>query len=153
MSGTDEQEIIQWQDALRWLARAADDVRAVRSLLRDDIDLQAAFHVQQAVEKCLKALLVVARKDVRKTHDLDSLAALVHPHWPTLIPTPFLLSYVSHWYIVSRYPGDDDIGPATDEIRMALAEVVELLSRILTLGPIALAEEIGKVSQQCLSAS
>lgn len=81
MNGPDEQDIIQWQDVLRWLDRAADDIRATRSLLRDGITLQAAFHVQQAVEKCLKALLVAARQDVRKTHDLNTLAELARQRW------------------------------------------------------------------------
>ena len=88
MSEPDEQDIIQWQDALRWLDRAMDDIRATRVLLRDGIAMQAAFHLQQAIEKTLKALLVAARQDVRKTHDLDTLAELAraqrnqtYPDW------------------------------------------------------------------------
>ena len=80
MNGPDDQDIIQWQDALRWLERAAEDIRVAKVLLREDIATQAAFHLQQSVEKVLKALLVAARQDVRKTHDLAALAALVHDH-------------------------------------------------------------------------
>jgi HEPN domain-containing protein len=149
MNGADEQDVIQWQDALRWLDRAADDIRATRSLLRDGIGLQAAFHVQQAVEKCLKALLVAARKDVRKTHDLDTLAELARQHWPTLVTAPFPLRYVSRWYIVSRYPGDDDTGPTSDEVRTALPEVAALLSAVLALAPAALAAEVEAIGRGC----
>lgn len=95
MNGPDEQDIIQWQDALRWLDRASGDIRAARVLLRDGIELQAAFHLQQAIEKTLKALLVAARRDVRKTHDIDTLAELARNHWPLLVAAPFTLSYVS----------------------------------------------------------
>ena len=38
----DDQDIIQWQDSLRWLDRAAADIRVVRLLLREDIVPQAA---------------------------------------------------------------------------------------------------------------
>ena len=139
MSEPDEQDIIQWQDALRWLDRAMDDIRATRVLLRDGIAMQAAFHLQQAIEKTLKALLVAARQDVRKTHDLDTLAELARRHWPTLVSAPFGLSYVSRWYIISRYPGDDDIGPTAAEVQAALPEVENLFSTVISQAPAALA--------------
>ncbi|EME68012.1 hypothetical protein H261_20567 [Paramagnetospirillum caucaseum] len=147
MSGPDEQDIIQWQDALRWLERAMDDLRAVRVLLRDGITMQAAFHLQQAIEKSLKALLVVARQDVRKTHDLNTLADLARRHWPALVASPFALSYVSRWYIISRYPGDDDIGPTAAEVQAALPEVEALFSTVIDQAPAAVAPEAESIRQ------
>lgn len=147
MSGPDEQDIIQWQDALRWLERAMDDLRAVRVLLRDGIAMQAAFHLQQAVEKSLKALLVAARQDVRKTHDLNTLAELARRHWPAQVASPFALSYVSRWYIISRYPGDDDIGPTAAEVQAALPEVEALFSAVIDQVPTALAPEAAAIRQ------
>ena len=138
MSGPDEQDIIQWREALRWLHRAAGDLHSVRVLLRDGIATQAAFHLQQAVEKTLKALLVAGRQDVRKTHDLDTLAELARRDWPALIPMPFALSYLSRWYIVSRYPGDDDSGPTAAEVAATLPEVDALFSAATAQAPAAL---------------
>jgi HEPN domain-containing protein len=69
MSGDEAQDLIQWREALRWLAKAAEDVAAVRILAREGVTALAALHVQQAVEKILRALLVAAREDVRRTHD------------------------------------------------------------------------------------
>ena len=77
---------------------------------------QAAFHLQQAVVKVLKALLVDARQEVRKTHDIDTLVAMARPHWPHLIPIQFPLSFVSYWYITSRYPSADLIAIEPAEI-------------------------------------
>jgi HEPN domain-containing protein len=147
MSGPDEQDIIQWQGALRWLDRAGDDLGAVRVLLRDGITMQAAFHLQQAIEKTLKALLLAARQDVRKTHDLDTLAELARRHWPTLVATPFALSYVSRWYVITRYPGDDDVGPIVEDVRGALPEVEALFSAVLAHVPTTLAAEAGAIRQ------
>jgi HEPN domain-containing protein len=147
MSEPDEQDIIQWQDALRWLDRASGDLRAVRVLLRDGIAMQGAFHLQQAVEKTLKALLVAARQDVRKTHDIDTLADLVRRHWPDLVAAPFTLSYLSRWYIVSRYPGDDDVGPTVLEVQEALPEVESLFSAATMSAPTALAAEVDTIRQ------
>ncbi len=147
MSGPDDQDIIQWQDALRWLERAMDDLRAVRALLRDGIAMQAAFHIQQAVEKSLKALLVAARQDVRKTHDLNTLAELARRHWPAVVASPFGLSYVSRWYIISRYPGDDDIGPTAAEVQAALPDVESLFSAVISQAPAAVAPEIENIQR------
>lgn len=41
MSAPDGQDIVQWQESLRWLDRAAEDIRAARTLLRGGIILQA----------------------------------------------------------------------------------------------------------------
>ena len=150
MNGPDDQDIIQWQDALRWLERGAEDIRVARVLLREDIATQAAFHLQQSVEKILKALLVAARQDVRKTHDLAALAALVHDHWPVLVPTPFALDHASRWYIASRYPGVEDMLPGTAEVRDALPEVEALFSSVIANAPSALAEEARAIMDRSL---
>jgi HEPN domain-containing protein len=58
--------LIQWEEALLWLDEAEQDILAAGILLDKVVD-QSAFHVQQAAEKILKALLVARRRDVRKT--------------------------------------------------------------------------------------
>ena len=57
----DAQDLIQWQEARRWLTKADEDLLAAQRLLPEIID-QAAFHVQQAMEKTLKALMVASDK-------------------------------------------------------------------------------------------
>ena len=85
MSGPEPQYLVQWEEALRWLAKAAEDLAAGRLLADEGMRDPAAFHVQQALEKVLKALLVAAAEDLRKTHDLESLAQIANQHWPALI--------------------------------------------------------------------
>jgi hypothetical protein len=76
MSGGDRQALIQWREALLWVAKAQADIAGARTLLSSDqIDL-AAFLVQQGLEKALKALLVAAAQDARRTHDIDALATV-----------------------------------------------------------------------------
>jgi HEPN domain-containing protein len=62
----------------RFLARAADDEEAARALL--DVprvsDAVVGFHAQQAVEKALKAVLVLNGIEYRFTHDLAYLLEL-----------------------------------------------------------------------------
>jgi hypothetical protein len=116
MSGGDRQALIQWREALLWLAKAEADIAGARTLLSGDQSELAAFLVQQAVEKTLKALLVAAAQDVRRTHDIDALATSARAHWPQLLASPFLLAVVSH-------PGLDGSPPTAAEVAEALAAV------------------------------
>jgi HEPN domain-containing protein len=63
-------------DFARQLLTAAErDLRVWRKLV-DDMDIHDAmlgFHAQQAVEKCLKAVLARARVAFRRTHDIAEL--------------------------------------------------------------------------------
>ncbi len=70
-------------EAERWLAYAESDLRAARALL-DDPDhfpRQVCFLSQQAAEKALKAVLVLANVDFPRSHDLDYLRDLVPGGW------------------------------------------------------------------------
>src|SRR5215472_10037398 len=91
MNAADPQVIVQWREALLWLAKADGDISGARTLLASGQPDLAAFHVQQALEKALKALLIAAAQDVRRTHDIDQLATLARSHWPELLPSPFTL--------------------------------------------------------------
>ena len=130
MSGLDSRSAIQWREALFWLAKAGEDLAAGRVLMDADMLAPAAFHIQQALEKGLKGLLVAAAEDIRKTHDIDTLATTAQRHWPALIPTPFPLAHLTSWYLVSRYPGLDESEPTLSSIRDALHAVEALLAEV-----------------------
>jgi HEPN domain-containing protein len=130
MSGPEPQYLVQWEEALRWLAKAAEDLAAGRLLADGGMRDPAAFHVQQALEKVLKALLMAAAEDLRKTHDLETLAVIANTHWPALIPAPFPLAYLTRWYLTSRYPGIDDVSPTLEEISDALRAIESLIAEV-----------------------
>jgi len=47
---------------------------------RNVADETIGFHAQQAVEKCLKAVLILHEIEFRKTHNLDELVDLLKEH-------------------------------------------------------------------------
>src|SRR6266481_4981854 len=102
----------------------ANDPQAVIAGGQPDL---GAFHVQQALEKALKALLVAAAQDVRRSHDIDMLATLARGHWPDLLPAPFALAAVSQWYVTTRYPDPDAVLPTAAEVGEALEAVASLI--------------------------
>ncbi|MDZ4854962.1 MAG: HEPN domain-containing protein [Nitrospirota bacterium] len=101
--------------ARRFLTLADRDLRAFRKL-SDDLEIDdevVGFHAQQAVEKCLKAVLAKHRVEVRKTHDLQVLIELLAQN---NLPSPPLRE------------GIDTLGPFAVELRYDLM-VTEPLDR------------------------
>ena len=135
MSGSEPSEPIQWREARRWLAKAEEDLAAARLLLAGQLSHPAAFHVQQALEKALKALVIAAGRDFRHTHDLETLTAEANKDWPSLISFPSPLADVSEWYLVSRYPDMDEAGPTSEEVTKALDEIGSLILAVKEQDP------------------
>jgi HEPN domain-containing protein len=79
--------------------------------LMDNPDLThiASFHVQQAIEKSMKAVLEKIGGPVQKTHNLEKLHSLTEDYIP--VENHKLLMMINELYIDSRYPGDFGILP------------------------------------------
>ena len=91
-----------------WFAVAERDLTAARVLLStvpSHIEV-ALFHVQQLVEKVMKAMLVLEGIDPPRTHDLEKLSELL-PLGRTLPSSLPPLRTVSNWQVLSRYPDAD----------------------------------------------
>ena len=69
----------QREEASSWLRLADNDIAAFRALLRhpEVHPATAYFHAQQAIEKCLKAVMFLRRIEFRRTHDLIELIDLL----------------------------------------------------------------------------
>jgi len=130
-----EDNRIQWGEAVLWIEKAITDVASARGLLDLGLSDPAAFHVQQAVEKVLKGMLVAAAQDIRRTHDIDTLATLARAHWPDLVSNPFPLTTASQWYVTTRYPGLDEISPDGLEIAQAVEAVEQLITAMRDRAP------------------
>ena len=61
-----------------WIAKAAGDLAAAKTLLQASVpQWTAAFHAQQCVEKCLKAVLVALDRPFPMSHDIRGLVLLL----------------------------------------------------------------------------
>lgn len=87
-----------------WLSRAQEDLKTVEKLL-DDAGLTniAAFHAQQCIEKCLKAMIETTGNPVPRIHDLVRLVALTTEIQQIPIDEITLIE-LSTIYLDSRYP-------------------------------------------------
>jgi HEPN domain-containing protein len=91
--------------ARRFLSLADRDIKVFRKLVNDpDIDDEAVgFHAQQAVEKCMKAVLALHQIEFRKTHDLRALIDLLEEHGLTRPPLLDAIKRLNPFAVVLRY--------------------------------------------------
>lgn len=132
MSATDRAVIVE--EARRWWAVATEDVRVARACLAMDPPSlgNAAYHCQQAAEKTMKGLLVAAGVSFRKIHDLDELANVAAPLYPTLAADLDQCRPFTSWATEYRYPPEDESPPPSGE---AISEAIEILRRLLAAVP------------------
>jgi HEPN domain-containing protein len=97
-------------EAQLWLVHAQADLRAVEVLLTSELYGLASFHAQQAVEKTLKAKILLKTGQLPRVHDLVVLAERCGETFdPDILITFEELSVL---YTGSRYPGGWGSGPA-----------------------------------------
>lgn len=77
------------------------------------------FHCQQSAEKYLKACLEEGGVKFPKTHDLESLLALLLPTQPLLVAISSAAKRLTPFGVMIRYPGNDAT-PA--QARQAMAD-------------------------------
>jgi HEPN domain-containing protein len=112
--------------ARRWLAKAADDLRAAAAIATlDDPPLDSVvFHCQQAAEKAIKAYLVHRDIHFTKTHDVARLLRLVRGEDAELADELRETPLLTKFGVEARYPGDLPApSPAEAAAAMALARL------------------------------
>lgn len=85
------------------LQKAREDLSAAQALIatEDQADHVIGFHLQQAVEKALKAVLADRAVEIPRTHDLAYLVELVGDQE---IPGPVASSdWLTPWGVLFRY--------------------------------------------------
>ena len=89
----------------QWLESAEMDLGSIDQIIqREDLTPIVAFHAQQCVEKCLKAVLEEHSKKVPREHSTLKLYGSVRD-LATLEVDVQVLTDLDALYIESRYPG------------------------------------------------
>jgi len=106
-------------DPQSWLDKAKQDRNAALELMkvRPPLIEPAAFHVQQAVEKTIKAVLVMRREDIPFTHNIRVLMERLGPM--TLSDREQqILTATTIYAVALRYPGIEP--PSLDELQSSI---------------------------------
>jgi len=103
-----------------WLEKARHDLRTAELALEQTppITDTAGFHVQQAVEKTLKAYLVWSGREFERIHDLRALALACARCDDAFSAWIDRIAPLSAYAVRFRYPGLTD--PSLENVRVAL---------------------------------
>ncbi len=100
------------EDVRAWLDKGGVDVHACRAMIHSGFsNLEGAIgnHLQQALEKVLKAYLTYNDHSFAKTHDLDDLAELCVKLDPSLATILHSLGDLTPFATIYRYPNTTSI--------------------------------------------
>ena len=110
-----------------WLDRAAEDLMASERLLSDDMGLNpSAFHCQQAIEKALKAYILLRTGRLLDGHNLTFLCRQAAKEDKSFRQWLDESADLNRWYIESRYPSDLPFQITDKQARRAVAMAQEM---------------------------
>jgi len=94
-----------------WIKAALIDLDVIKAIVADDnLTTITAFHSQQSIEKCLKALLELNNQEVPKVHNIKKLLNLTKEYIHLEVDVNLIIK-IDTLYIESRYPGDMGLLP------------------------------------------
>lgn len=112
-----------------WFKKAKDDFKRVEARLEEGDTEDAAFHLQQSIEKALKGFLLFKGWKLQKIHDLEALLDEAIQHNSSLERFRTLIQNTTGYYLVERYPGFE-VGPSQEEVTKAYQESKSFISLI-----------------------
>ena len=89
-----------------WLQSAYSDLSVIEEIVeREDLSHMVAFHSQQVIEKCFKAVLEEFEIELQRTHNIIVLSNKVIDVLDITVDET-LIKQLNDLYIDSRYPTD-----------------------------------------------
>ncbi|MCE2414585.1 HEPN domain-containing protein [Candidatus Poribacteria bacterium] len=125
---------------LEWIEKAEEDYNAAKWLQQSPNPLHNSicFHVQQCIEKYLKAWLQEANIHTPRTHNLQELLDLIVQSLPTWARWQSDFKIITAYAVDPRYPGDSATSDNTqhamhicNEVRQAVRAHLKLTILVL----------------------
>ena len=113
-----------------WLSLAEKDLVRVKRSLRDRDPELAAFCLQQAVEKFLKAFLLSKGWKLRRIHDLEALLDDAMAHDPSFDQFREVCQKITNYYVAERYPLAVEAGLTEEDIQASLKAAQQLIEKV-----------------------
>ncbi|UCE18426.1 MAG: HEPN domain-containing protein [Gemmatimonadota bacterium] len=112
-----------------WFENARRDLQRVDERLEENECADAAFLLQQSLEKYLKGYLVSKGWELKRTHDVGDLLDEVTNHNSEYAPYKDLCRVISDYYFFEWSPSPDKV-PPKDNIERVKLQAQELISKI-----------------------
>lgn len=115
---------------LDWMRIAEQDLVRVERMLAVNDPGAAGFLGQQAVEKFLKAFLLVQGWKLERIHDLQALVNRALNYDTSLEPYRAACQKITAFYMAERYPHVADDELTDDDVRSSWGQILPLVQRI-----------------------
>ena len=110
-----------------WLKKAEEDFTRVKRRL-DEGDIEdAAFHLQQALEKAFKGFLLSRGWTLKKIHDLEALLDDAVKQDSSLEQFRSAVQQATGYYLIERYPSIEE-GPSKEDVAQLYHDVKPLMA-------------------------
>jgi len=116
---------------LDWLQFAERDWQRIEKRLEEDDHEDAAIHLQQALEKYLKAFLLANGWELKKTHEISKLLKEAIKYKSELNVFTDLCAQIEAYYFAESYPLSLDAGTPPEKIVKSFQEAHQLRGMIL----------------------
>jgi len=114
----------------KWLDFANKDLETCKvTLQNENLTNIVAFHSQQSVEKCFKAIIEEAEQNLPRVHDLIRLHNFAQNLIAFEVDT-IMLNVLNSIYTASRYPGDIGILPDGNPSKQEAEEMYEFAKQV-----------------------
>ncbi len=115
-----------------WFKKGKQDLNAARTLLTAGNLCVAAFHIQQAIEKCLKGYLLSKGWKLRRIHDLEELLDEAISHNPDFEKFHSLCQVATEYYVEERYPLFASSELNSEELKGMFEQLEQLVVSIIS---------------------
>ena len=113
-----------------WLNYAKADLRNCEHIIKDEFLTNiVAFHSQQTVEKCFKAIIEESGIRLKRIHNLIKLYEIIGEHLNFTVDE-YQLVILDRVYTSSRYPGDTGLLPDGKPNMQEAKEMYEFAKQI-----------------------
>ena len=120
-----------------WVNFAINDLNSAKKLSEDpNLNQNAAFHCQQALEKTLKAVIENYKSKTPRIHDLEKLYGMILESGYHITIDENILAEINDVYIETRYPPDLGLMPngipSEETIRKFIEEIETIIDQVMS---------------------
>ncbi len=117
-----------------WFRYAREDYEMAEILLEKGYFRGSCIHAQQAMEKCLKGLLIKNRWELERTHSIGSLVAFTSKYNIPIDLSDDDIEFIDRIYR-GRYPAEDGLLPFGEPDKDSAIKAIKIASNVLKLMP------------------
>lgn len=114
----------------QWLKQAKEDMAMAECLLNNKYYRGACYHSQQAIEKCMKGILIKSGWELEKVYSIRLLSSIAQRHGLSSAIRDEDMDFIDSIYR-GRYPAEEGLLPIGEPTREDAIKAVKIASEVI----------------------